>query len=122
MPVFEEDFGVAAVEGDLAAGADFSGFREIADVGFLVAPDDEVEELVGVRLVDVDESGCAVAGGGGIDIGNCAADGAVFSDVLGGLGCGEVGLGNGLRLHESDGSGEAEGEGGDEETHEVVDS
>lgn len=91
VPVAQLNFCFPFVEDDGAAGADLALIRKVADVVFVVAPDDEIEDRVRIGLVDVDEGGRAVARRGSVCIHDFAADGAVLADVLGGFSSGEDG-------------------------------
>lgn len=114
MPVAEKDFGAAFVEDDLAAGADFAFFGDLTYVVFVVAPDHEIEDLVGVGLIDIDEQRRTVGTGSRVFVDDIAADGPVLANVLGSLSGGQDGLHS---LCGSERDGEAEDDGTHPGTH-----
>ena len=109
LAAIDDDFRRAAVVLDEAGGADAGAGRgQRADVGAVVSPDEDGEELVRVRRVEIDEGGLAVAVGRGVFTGDGAADGGSLAFVVLGLGGGE-GLGLRDGGEQEEGCGEFQG-------------
>src|ERR1039458_6604788 len=89
VPVEKLNLRDAVVFSDGSRNADRTARWQSSNRCSVLLPDDSSEHLMGVRLVQVDESGGTTAIGGGTFAGYLAAYGPVLPNVLSGISSGD---------------------------------